>query len=168
MLRKGTRRLKEFLGIVFGLKRLEKLLIGSEFELQTDHKAIINLFKKRIDQLPNRLQRWIITIQHFRFSITYIKGADNIIADTLSRNSLDGHQTNEEIAEYTICFLLRTLPVNLKQVAESTAHDYTSTEIIKAIETNWPSYTKKTLKPFYSIRDQLSVKYSSNLPLIYL
>ena len=87
---------REFLAIVFALKRFEYLLIGSKFELQTDNLPITKLFRKRIDALSNRLQRWMIAIQHFQFEVTHLRGSKNLVADALSRNSSQADPCDEE------------------------------------------------------------------------
>lgn len=97
---------KEFLAIVFALKRLSKYLIGLTFVLDTDNKAIVQLFDKPIDKLSNRLQRWRLAVQHFNVELKFIKGADNLIADSLSRNSIKALPTKTEKVEYTICKIL--------------------------------------------------------------
>ena len=58
---------REFLAIVFTLNKLKTYLVGSEFEIQTDHLPIKGLMQRPIDKLSNRLQRWILNIQHYEF-----------------------------------------------------------------------------------------------------
>ena len=58
--------------------------------------------------------------------------------------------------EYTVSFLLRTLPLSVKAVAEATAHDPLLQSVIAAVNDSWLSATSRTL-PFYTMRDELSV-----------
>lgn len=158
---------REFLGIVFTLKRLEKYLIGIDFELQTDHRPLISIFKKPIDCLSNRLQRWIITIQHQSFKAVHIKGTDNVLSDCFSRNALPGIPPSpEETAEYTVCGILRSYPLNLKDVASATVQDDVLKKVTSAIQDNWIGSDYKLLKPYYHIRDQLSLKVQDDGTLI--
>ena len=83
----------------------------------------MQLFSKPIDALSNRLQRWMVAIQHFSFELGHIKGTSNVLADALSRNAIPGTPTETETAEYTLCFLLKSLPVNFKAVVEATHAD---------------------------------------------
>ena len=108
---------REFLGVVFGLTRLRRYLIGVRFELQSDCKPIVQLFQKPIDSLSNRLQRWLVAIQHYDMKLVHIPGSKNILADALSRNSISDSPTEAEIAEYTRCFVLKSNPIDLKVIA---------------------------------------------------
>ena len=55
----------EFLGILFVLNWFRKLLTGTKCEVHTDHKPILALFNKHIDQLPILIQKWIMHVQTF-------------------------------------------------------------------------------------------------------
>ena len=65
---------REFLAIVFTLNRLKTYLVGSEFEIQTDHLPIKGLMQHPIDKLSNCLQCWMLNIQHYEFKINYVAG----------------------------------------------------------------------------------------------
>ena len=93
---------RKFLAIVFGLSRLKNYLIGVRFVLMMDHKPIVQLFNRPIDALSNRLQRWLVAIQHFDFEIKHIKGTSNVVADGLSRNLMLGHPMELETAKYML------------------------------------------------------------------
>ena len=138
----------EFLAIVFGLTRLRKYLLGTNFLLMTDHKPIVQIMGKPIDSLSNRLQRWLVAIQHFSFSVRHIKGVDNILADALSRNAIAGKVAESETAEYTLCFMLKSMPVDLKTVAAATKNDLMLTKVVDAVNRNWNSKEGKQLKPY--------------------
>ena len=154
---------REFLAIVFGLSRLKKYLIGTNFTLLTDHKPIVQLFSKPIDALSNRLQRWMVAIQHFTFKISHIKGSENILADALSRNAVPGDPIESETAEYTLCFLLKSTPFNLKIIADATKIDPVLSKVVDAIAHKWNSREFKFLQPYYSIRAELTVKYTKGV-----
>ena len=62
----------EFLGILFVLNRFRKLLTGIKCEVHTDHKPILVLFNKHIDQLPIHIQKWTMHVQAFDINVTYI------------------------------------------------------------------------------------------------
>ena len=142
---------REFLAIVFGLSRLKNYLIGVRFILMMDHKPIVQLFNRPIDALSNRLQRWLVAIQHFNFEIKHIKGTSNVVVDGLSRNPMLGHPMELETAEYTLCFLLKSLPIDLQQVAEATRTDNHLWTIVDAIKSDWSTLESKQLQPYFSM-----------------
>ena len=74
---------RECLGIVFGVTRFSYYLLGAEFILEVDHKPLIYL--KKFKGNNDRLLRWALSLQSYRFRLVHIAGQDNIGADFLSR-----------------------------------------------------------------------------------
>ena len=162
---------REFLAIVFALKKFRRLILFSPCEVRTDHRPIIGLLDKKIDSLPFRIQRWILFVQGFDVHFAYFPGSSNKLADALSRNpspqAIDQTEiSDEEDAECTICFIARSLPLDLKQVALSTVDDEVLQEVLEAVECNWPAKYSKLI-PYYSFRDELSVKHNGELSVLF-
>jgi len=79
--RKWSTPEKECYAIYYSLIKLEHLLLDTEFTIHTDHKNLTFL-----DESANaRVNRWKLALQEYRFTIEYIKGADNVVADAFSR-----------------------------------------------------------------------------------
>ena len=74
---------REALAIVWGLQKLARFLLGTEFVLQTDHAPLTCIAEGRTQNA--RLTRWALILQQFNFKIEYIKGVRNNVADYLSR-----------------------------------------------------------------------------------
>lgn len=76
---------KEGLAIKWALESLRYYLLGREFDLETDHRALswIHSMKDR----NARVTRWYLSLQPYKFQIRYKAGKENIIADYLSRLS---------------------------------------------------------------------------------
>lgn len=74
---------RECLGIIFGVNRFKLYLIGVEFLLEVDHKPLIYL--KKFKGNNQRLLRWALSLQEFRFRLVHIAGPSNVGADFLSR-----------------------------------------------------------------------------------
>ena len=150
---------REMLGIVFGLTKFKSYLFGTKFSLMTDHKPIVQLFSKPIDSLSNRLQRWLVAIQHFACDVCHIKGTDNVLADALSRNPMPNKvQSVAEEANHIICFV--EAPVDLKEVATHTQSDKMLSAVIKAMSNDWKTHESKQLRSFYAKRDELTLEYT--------
>lgn len=155
----------EFLRIVFGLTRLSRYLHGLNFDLETDSKPITQLFTKPIDSLSNRLQRGITAIQHFGMNVVHIKGTENFLADALSRNSVSGSPSETKVPEYSLCFVLKSIPEDLKAIAETTSSDDVLVEIAKQIANNWKRVSP-VARPSFQMKDELCVKECKGLFLI--
>ena len=75
---------RECLAIVYSISRFDFYLRGKEFLLEVDHKPLLYLatFKGKND----RLLRWALALQAYKFRIVHIAGKDNLGADLLSRS----------------------------------------------------------------------------------
>lgn len=74
---------RECLGLVWAVKKFSVFLYDQDFILQTDHQPLIYLNRTKFEN--NRVMRWALFLQGYRFSIQSIKGRDNVAADFLSR-----------------------------------------------------------------------------------
>ncbi|KAG1925917.1 hypothetical protein F2P79_025210 [Pimephales promelas] len=93
---------KEALAIKWALDSLKYYLLGREFTLQTDHKALQWL--QRMRDTNGRLTRWYLAMQPFRFTVEHIPGRLNVTADYLSRC----HSEISEGGEYVMAALAAT------------------------------------------------------------
>ncbi|CAM8983484.1 unnamed protein product [Rhodiola kirilowii] len=84
---------KEMLAIVYAFEKFRQYLIGSKTTVYTNHAAIKYLLSKK-DSKP-RLIRWVLLLQEFDIDIRDKRGAENLVADHLSRLEL-GELDREE------------------------------------------------------------------------
>ncbi|KAL2080771.1 hypothetical protein ACEWY4_024564 [Coilia grayii] len=73
---------KECLAIKWALDSLRYYLLGKQFVLETDHRALQWLNCMRDSNA--RVTRWYLSLQPYSFTIRYKAGKDNITADFLS------------------------------------------------------------------------------------
>ncbi|XP_044511506.1 uncharacterized protein LOC123229651 [Mangifera indica] len=74
---------KELLAVVFALEKFRSYLLGTKVIVYSDHAALKYLLSKR--ESKPRLIRWILLLQEFDLEIRDRKGAENSVADHLSR-----------------------------------------------------------------------------------
>jgi hypothetical protein len=74
---------KEFLAVVVAYDKFRPYIVDSKVTIHTDHTAIRYLMSKK-DAKP-RLIRWVLLLQEFDLHIVDRKGAENPVADNLSR-----------------------------------------------------------------------------------
>ncbi|XP_056695198.1 uncharacterized protein [Spinacia oleracea] len=83
---------KELLAVVYALDKFWTYLVGSKVIIHTDHAALKYLLAKK--EAKPRLIRWILLLREFDLEIRDKKGAENVVADHLSRlkfqSSTDG------------------------------------------------------------------------------
>jgi hypothetical protein len=79
---------KELLAVVFAMDKFRSYLVGAKVIVYTNHTALKYLLTKK-DAKP-RLIRWILLLQEFDLEIRDKKGANNCVADHLSRMQIQG------------------------------------------------------------------------------
>jgi len=84
---------KEGLAIKWALDSFHYYLLGREFTLETDHKAL--QWMERMKDTNGRITRWYLALQPFRFSIQHIPGRENQTADYLSRCTSESPEGGE-------------------------------------------------------------------------
>lgn len=84
---------KELLAVVRTLKKWCVELLGSHFEVWTDHRTLENFLTQR--DLSRRQARWQEFLGQYNFKIKYVKCEDNTVADALSRLPPDDVQDVE-------------------------------------------------------------------------
>lgn len=91
----------ELLGIFYGITYFKPYLYGTEFLVRTDHKPLIYLFS--LTNPTQRLLRIRLELEEFTFNIEYIRGKDNVVADALSRMSMDEiKECNQNVARINV------------------------------------------------------------------
>jgi hypothetical protein len=99
---------KEAYAIFYACKKWEHFLRGHHFHLFTDHKNLTFLNRPPSE----KVMRWRLAIQEFGFSVAYIKGEKNNVADALSRclpnpkDDSDVTQPSHPLRHTTLDFLM--------------------------------------------------------------
>ena len=76
---------KELQVIVFGMEKFETYLYGRKVLVESDHKPMEAIFKKRLLNAPKRLQRMLLRLQCYDFEVSYKKETSLFMADPLGR-----------------------------------------------------------------------------------
>ena len=78
---------KEGASIIFALKKFNQYLLGNNFTLTTDNKAIKNIFdpKTEINSIAaGRLARWALLLTQYNYTLEFCKSNKHLNADMLS------------------------------------------------------------------------------------
>ena len=76
----------ELAAVVFALKLWRHYLYGEHCDIFTDHKSLKYLFTQK--ELNLRQRRWLELLKDYDISIQYHPGKANVVADALSRKSV--------------------------------------------------------------------------------
>ena len=87
---------KECLAIKLACQAFRVYLLGREFTVQTDHRALE--WMDRLKENNARLTRWSLSLQPFRFKVEHRAGKKNSNADALSRSFPVSDATNQFVA----------------------------------------------------------------------
>ena len=100
-------------------------------------------------------------LSEFDYSVEYLQGSKNYVADALSRLSQPSTTTaiQDHVSECAIR-QLKTDNISLKSIQRETARDQVLATVLRYTATSWPG--KKMIdehcKPFFHIRNELSVE----------
>ncbi|GJS57858.1 reverse transcriptase domain-containing protein [Tanacetum coccineum] len=92
---------KEMLAVVYAFKKFRSYLVLNKSIVYTDHSDLKHLFAKKDSKA--RLLWWVLLLQEFTFKVIDTKGAENLVADQLSRlenpyeNVLGPKEINESL-----------------------------------------------------------------------
>ena len=69
------------------------------FNQRVHHKPLESIFRKSLLSAPKRLQRMLLRLQKFDLQVSYKKGTEMYLADTLTRAYRVCKSTREDVAE---------------------------------------------------------------------
>ena len=155
---------KEMLGIYFGCKKFHYYVYGGPvFTVQTDHKPLVSLIEKPIEEIASpRLKRMIMHLRAYDFRLVYKKGSEVIIADTLSRASYDIEidAVSDWDAMQSVgnkLFLSTTVTNEYKQ---ATKNDKELQTVSSYVIDGWPKHRRLcgfTGRKYWQYRDKISI-----------
>ena len=159
---------KEALAITWACERFHQYLFGKEFTIYTDHSPLVTLLsKKRLDEMPLRVQRFRLRLMRYNYEVIYIPGSKQTIADTLSRApveeskeiSIKSIELSVEIENYVQGFIgnINASEHRLKEIQQFQNKDPVLKEVKKFTQSHWPKSCAIPLLPYYSVRNDLSI-----------
>ena len=151
---------REMLGVVFSIVRFRQYVLGRHVQVFTDHKPLVDIVHKIFDDVPPRLQRWLVALMPYQFSLTYKPGCQLVCADALSRAPLTEQDTTPEesrsMGEY-VTMVLEEAPVGIVEIQRASEGDALINGIMKRVITNAWQDRSPAEEPYYLVRDQLTV-----------
>ena len=143
---------KEALACVSAIKKLRKYLLGRHFTLETDHRSLVTLLSQdKVKTTIARVERWREQLSLYNYTVKYLPGKENEIADWLSRSAVKhDHQEVELKEEYVINALK-------KESAEVNEYSEEMKQIAHAIkESAWTEKMIEANQSLYQRRDRLT------------
>ena len=146
----------EALAVVWACERFHLYLIGSQFDIVTDNKAVQLIYGNERSQPKARIERWCLRLVPYDFKVIHRPGLGNI-ADYLSRNPISKHDVHdhEDMAEKYVSMISQTArpqAIKMDILANETRCDsqlQMVLESLKSPRTNLGAYEK--------VRNDLSI-----------
>ncbi|KAJ0179821.1 hypothetical protein K1T71_004412 [Dendrolimus kikuchii] len=156
---------KEMLSILFGCMKFHQYVYGRKITVETDHKPLITMFKKALQDTPPRLQRIMLRLQPYDLNVIYKSGKYLYIADTLSRAPLPDNTLLDLDSDIDlhINLIMSDLTISqgkLQELQESITNDSMLSKIVYYCQNGWPEHKKsvnQSIKPYFSLKDKLHV-----------
>ena len=117
---------REMLAVVFGLVKFRQFVLGRQVIVFTDHKPLVAIVKKEFDQVPARVQRWLLAILPYDFQLTYTPGTSMICTDALSRapsQAVEASPAEARSMKEYIGLILGEAPISCEDVRLATDTD---------------------------------------------
>ena len=156
---------KELLAIVFACERFEAYIYGRQIvRVETDHQPLELIVKKPLNSAPTRLQRMLLRLQRYCLDVTYKKGKQMYLADTLSRAYLTethacGISKALENVDHTTS--LAITKERLLQIQYASTDDPVLVELRQVVMSGWPdrrAEVPEMLRAYYDFCDELTVQ----------
>ena len=163
---------KELLGICYAFERFHQFVYGhGDVMVETDHKPLIPLFNKNLSNCPLRVQRLMIRLQKYNFSISFMPGKYLHTADALSRSigvrgNIERVTHEAELTDETnhyVDAVVNSLPVSqtcLDQIRHECKQDEQMIQVSNYTLGGWPATRRQcalVARPFFNVKDELSV-----------
>ncbi|KAF2883189.1 hypothetical protein ILUMI_22989 [Ignelater luminosus] len=151
---------KEAAAIYWGISKFYQFVIGRKFILASDHKPLQAILggQKGIPQLAaGRLQRWAAFLSGFDYEFQYIKGSNNILADSLSRLPLKSQE--QEIVQLDYIDLVQeNIPLSADLIRTEIRNDVLLSKLFNYSLHGWPETIEdESLKPYFRRRIEIYV-----------
>ena len=150
---------REMLAVVFAITRFRQYVLGRPVQVFTDHKPLVAIIHKPFDNIPSRLQRWLVSLMPYQL-LTYKPGCQLVCADTLSRAPLPEQDTTPEesrsVGEYA-SMVLEEAPVDSAEIQRVSDEDVLIKAIKKRVIMNAWRDRSAAEEPYYLAREQLTV-----------
>ena len=170
---------KECLAIKVACTKFYQYLYGKQDVIvHSDHQPLETIFKKPLSKAPRHLQRMMLQLQPFKFTVVYKKGKYMYLADTLSRAALnlpspsgpqeevfqcdpeDNHEMFRVELEALELDSPEMYPSTLEEVKAETKADPTLSVLCEFVAHGWPSDKSQVptaLRHYYPLRDELAM-----------
>ena len=152
----------ESFAVAWVMVKCHDFLYRNPFILETDQKPLETILARSLNQVTPRLQRILIRTFPYNFTVCYLPGLKNQLADCLSR--VGGLQDSIKLPKLNINWITSQHNVrsdSLQQLYEASQMDDTLAILKYTRQKGWPSIIKELpseLQPYQTFREELTIE----------
>ena len=152
----------ESLAVEWAMEKFHHFLHTSHFTLETDQKPLEAILSKSLNQTTPRLQRILIRTFPYNFTVCYIPGVPNQLADCLSQ--MGDQKYSIKLPKLQVYQITQQLPArsdSIHQLRLSMQADDELALLKDTIMQGWPKSFKQVppvLQPLWTFREELTVE----------
>ena len=152
----------ESLAVAWAMEKFHHFLYASHFILETDQKPLEAILSKSLNQATPRLQRISIRTFPYTFTVRYIPGTTNQLADCLS--CLGDQKDTIKLPKLQVNQITKQLQArsdSLQQLRVATQADDELAILKHTIMQGWPKNIKQVppeLQPYWTFREELTIE----------
>ena len=152
----------EALAVAWSMEKFHHFLYASHFMLETDQKPLEAILAKSLNQATPRMQRLLLRTFPYDFTVKYIEGPTNQLADCLSRlGCLKDRIVLPKLQVHAITSQVRANSDKLQEIRLETAQDDELALLKHTITTGWPKHIQdlpREMQAYWNFREELTVE----------
>ena len=149
----------ECLSVVFGLEKFHTYTYGRHITVFNDHKPLEMITQKLIHAAPPRLQRMLLPLHKYDYTLIYKPGKEMTLADRLSRFPSNKENTPIELHQNIQHLTFTSDRINI--IRGSLERDPILSTVYQLTLNVWPdriSQVPRIARQFWGARDELSIE----------
>ena len=134
----------ESLAVAWAVEKFHHFLYRCHFILETDQKSLEAILSRSLNQATPRLQCLLIRTLPYTFTVRYIPGTRNLLADCLSR--LGNQEDAIKLPKLHMYHISHQLPArsdSLQEIRQATQTDDKLALLKHTIMTSWPANVRE-------------------------